>query len=284
MKGAFMKVAVVFLCLHVLALALGMFGLVSAVPNSAQFAGNPYAMAFYGWAIVNTGTVDIWTGALAMLAFGVATLGTRRTLLFFLAATLISATAELTGTKTGWPFGGYEYTGFLGLKLAGRVPYTVPLSWFYMGFASFLLASKIVQQTRVKNEAPWSILLGAWLLMAWDLVLDPAMASDKMTVMHFWVWKEHGVYFGMPLRNLAGWLGTGLTFIGVGRFSWNTPFDARPMAAWLPFCVYAVNVIWAMALSLTVGLWPTALAAIALSLLPAALALRRPRSGVPLPA
>jgi putative membrane protein len=241
-------------------------------------------MAFYGWAIVNTGTVDIWTGALAMLAFGVATLGTRRTLLFFLAATLISATAELTGTKTGWPFGGYEYTGFLGLKLAGRVPYTVPLSWFYMGFASFLLASKIVQQTRVKNEAPWSILLGAWLLMAWDLVLDPAMASDKMTVMHFWVWKEHGVYFGMPLRNLAGWLGTGLTFIGVGRFSWNTPFDARPMAAWLPFCVYAVNVIWAMALSLTVGLWPTALAAIALSLLPAALALRRPRSGVPLPA
>jgi putative membrane protein len=278
-----MRAAVVFLTLHVLALALGMFGLVSAVPNSAQFAGNPYAMAFYGWAIVNTGTVDILTGALAMLAFGIATLGLGRTLLFFVAATVISASAELTGTKTGWPFGGYEYTGFLGFELAGRVPYTVPLSWFYMGFASFLLASKIVQQTRSKNETLWSIVLGAWLLMAWDLVLDPAMASDKMTVMHFWVWKEHGAYFGMPLRNLAGWLGTGLTFIAVGRSVWRRPFDARTMVAWLPFTVYAVNVVWAMALSLTVGLWPTALAAIALSLLPAALALRPP-AGVPQPA
>ena len=278
------RAATVFLILHGLALGLGMFGLVSAVPNSGQFAGNPYAMAFYNWAIVNTGTVDIWTGALAMLAFGIATVGVRRTLSFFVAATVISAAAELTGTKTGWPFGGYEYTGFLGLKLAGRVPYTVPLSWFYMGFASFLLASRIVQQSRARNEAVWSIVLGAWLLMAWDLVLDPAMASDKMSAMHFWVWKEHGAYFGMPLRNLAGWLGTGLTFIGVGRFVWSAPFDASRMAAWLPFSVYAVNVIWAMALSLTVGLWPTAVAAIVLSLLPAALALRRPMRGVPQPA
>jgi len=279
-----MRLAIVFLVLHVLALSLGMFGLVSAVPNSGQFASNPYAMDFYNWAIVNTGTVDIWTGTLAMLAFGIASIGVRRTLLFFIAATVISASAELTGTKTGWPFGGYEYTGFLGFKLAGRVPYTVPLSWFYMGFASFLLASKIVQRAGSKNVTLWSVVLGAWLLMAWDLVLDPAMASDKMTVMHFWVWKEHGAYFGMPLRNLAGWLGTGLTFIAAGRILWRGSFDARALAAWLPFSVYAVNVIWAMALSLTVGLWPTALAAIAFSLLPAALALRPPsppRSFVP---
>lgn len=279
-----MKIAAAFLAAHVLALALGMFGLLSAVPNSAQFAGNPYALDFYSWAIVNTGTVDIWTGTLAMLAFGIATIGVRRTIFFFLAATMISATAELTGTKTGWPFGGYEYTGFLGLKLADRVPYTVPLSWFYMGFASFLLASKIVQQSRLKNETLWSIVLGAWLLMAWDLVLDPAMASDKMTAMHFWIWKEHGPYFGMPLRNLAGWLGTGLVFIAAGRFAWMRPIDALRMPAWLPFGVYATNVMWAMALSLSVGLWPTALAAVALSLLPAALALRPAPGAAPLPA
>lgn len=278
------RLATVFLALHVCALGLGMFGLLSAVPNVGQFAGNPYALAFYTWAIQNTGTVDILTGALAMIAFGLATLGARRTLLFFLAATLISATAELTGTKTGWPFGGYEYTGFLGWRLAGRVPYTVPLSWFYMGFASFLLASKIVQQARARNETLWSVVLGAWLLMAWDLVLDPAMASDKMTVMHFWIWKEHGAYFGMPLRNLAGWLGTGLAFIAAGRIIWLRPFDARAMTAWLPFAVYAVNVLWAMALSLSVGLWPTAIAAIALSLLPAAAALRPARRIAPLPA
>ena len=270
------RIAIGFLVLHACALALGMFGLLSAVPNVAQFAGNPYAITFYTWAIQNVGTVDILTGAFAMIAFGIASVGTRRTILFFLAATLISATAELTGTKTGFPFGGYEYTGFLGWQLAGRVPYTVPLSWFYMGFASFLLASKIVQQTKIKNESFWSVILGAWLLMAWDLVLDPAMASDKMTVMHFWIWKEHGAYFGMPLRNLAGWLGTGLAFIAAGRIIWMRSFDARTMVAWFPFAVYGVNVVWAMALSLSVGLWPTAIAAMFLSLLPAAIALREP--------
>lgn len=278
------RIAIGFLVLHACALALGMFGLLSAVPNVAQFAGNPYAIAFYSWAIQNVGTVDILTGAFAMIAFGIASVGTRRTVLFFLAAVLISATAELTGTKTGFPFGGYEYTGFLGWQLAGRVPYTVPLSWFYMGFASFLLASKIIQQTNIKNESLWSVVLGAWLLMAWDLVLDPAMASDKMTVMHFWIWKEHGAYFGMPLRNLAGWLGTGLAFIAAGRIIWMRSFDARAMVAWFPFAVYAVNVVWAMALSLSVGLWPTAIAAMFLSLLPAAIALRKPTRSALLPA
>lgn len=278
------RIAIGFLVLHACALALGMFGLLSAVPNVAQFAGNPYAIAFYSWAIQNVGTVDILTGAFAMIAFGIASVGTRRTILFFLAAVLISATAELTGTKTGFPFGGYEYTGFLGWQLAGRVPYTVPLSWFYMGFASFLLASKIIQQTNIKNESFWSVVLGAWLLMAWDLVLDPAMASDKMTVMHFWIWKEHGAYFGMPLRNLAGWLGTGLAFIAAGRIIWMRSFDARAMVAWFPFAVYAVNVVWAMALSLSVGLWPTAIAAMFLSLLPAAIALRKPTRSALLPA
>jgi len=270
-----LRLGAVFLVLHVLALGLGMFGLLSAVPNVAQFAGNPYALKFYGWAIVNVGTVDIWTGALAMLCFGVSAVGARRTATFFLAATVLSATAELTGTKTGWPFGGYAYTGFLGYELLGRVPYTVPLSWFYMGFASFLLASKILAGRRGADSPLGSIVLGAWLLMAWDLVLDPAMASEKLTLLHFWVWKEHGAYFGMPLRNLAGWFGTGLVFIAVGRATWGRRFEARALAAWFPFAVYAINVVWAMALSLSVGLWQTALAAIVFSLLPATLALRR---------
>jgi putative membrane protein len=273
------RLATALLVAHVLALGLGMFGLLSAVPNVAAFANDPPAMAFYNWAIANAGAVDIWTGALAMLAFGCASIGVRRTLLFFLAATVISATAELTGTKTGWPFGGYAYTGFLGFELGGRVPYTVPLSWFYMGFASFLLASKIV-----RGDVLWSIVLGAWLLAAWDLVLDPAMASDKLAVMHFWVWKEHGPYFGMPLRNLAGWCGTGLCFIAAGRALWGRGYDAEPVQAWLPFALYSVNVVWAMALALSAGLWPTALAAILFGLGPAALALRGPRRRAPLPA
>lgn len=268
---------------HAVVLALALFGLMSAVPNPGQFQGNPLALAFFNWAIQHVGAVDIWTGALAMLAYGIASIGPIRTLWFFTASTVISATAELTGTATGWPFGGYQYLSFLGLKLAGRVPYTVPLSWFYMGFASFLLASFVIDRYAPRNRTLLTIVLGAWLLTAWDLVLDPAMASDKMNVMHFWVWNEHGPYFGMPLRNLAGWFGTGLVFIAVGSGLWRR-FEPRVSAgAVVPFAVYAINVVWAMTLSLSVGLWQTAVAAIALSLLPAFYAFTSAKARAPLP-
>ena len=263
------RLALTLVCIHAFVLSLALFGLMSAVPNPGQFHGNPLAMSFFNWAIQNVGTIDIWSGALAMIAYGIASVGIARTAWFFVAATVISASAELTGTATGWPFGGYEYLSFLGLKLADRVPYTVPLSWFYMGFASFLLASFVAKRFTPRSETFFTILLGAWLLTAWDLVLDPAMASDKMNVMHFWVWKEHGPYFGMPLRNLVGWFGTGLVFIAVGRGLWKAYTPSATAGAVVPFAVYAVNVIWAMTLSLSVGLWQTALAAIALSLVPA---------------
>jgi putative membrane protein len=269
---------------HGIVLALALFGLMSAVPNPAQFAGNTLAMSFFGWAIVNVGTIDIWTGALAMIAYGIAAVGPLRTFWFFIAATAISATAELTGTATGWPFGGYEYLSFLGLKLAGRVPYTVPLSWFYMGFASFLLASFAIDRFAPRNRTILTIVLGAWLLTAWDLVLDPAMASDKMNVMHFWVWKEHGPYFGMPLRNLVGWFGTGLVFIAVGGGFWKSYTTKASAGAVVPFAVYAINVVWAMVLSVSVGLWQTAVAAILLSLVPAIYAYTSAKARTPLSA
>jgi putative membrane protein len=248
MKRVFGASAWTFVVLHVLALTLGLFGLLVAIPHPQIFAGDPAAMAFYAKAINNTGGTGMVLGAIAMVLFGFASYGPRRTIVFFLAATLISAAAELTGTKTGWPFGGYEYTSFLGYKMLGRVPFAIPLSWFYMGFASFALAD------------------------AWDLVLDPSMAAPQMQYIHFWVWHESGPYFGMPLRNLVGWYATGLLFIAVGRLAWRertSPF----VTVTIPLVVYAANVIWSMVLSVSAGMWPTAIAAIALSLLPAALAL-----------
>ena len=272
MNRAWNASAWAFVVAHVLALALGLFGLLVAIPHPRMFAGDPAAMAFYAKAINDTGGTGMILGAIAMLLFGIAHYGARRTLLFFLAATLISASAELTGTKTGWPFGGYEYTSFLGYKLLGRVPFAIPLSWFYMGFASFALADTIAAYRGWQHRTLWSIVLGTWLLSAWDLVLDPSMAAPQMQYIHFWVWHETGPYFGMPLRNLAGWFGTGLTFIAVGRLAWrerSAPF----VSVAIPLVVYAVNVLWSMVLSVSAGLWPTAIAAIALGLLPAALAL-----------
>jgi uncharacterized membrane protein len=271
------RTAWTFTALHALALVLGLFGILIAIPHPELWSGQPGAAAFFAFALDKTGGSAMFLGALAMLAYGFSALGVRRTLLFFGAATLISASAELTGTKTGWPFGGYEYTNFLGPKLMGRVPAAIPLSWFSMGFASFALADALAAHRRWRNRTLWSIVLGAWLLTAWDLVLDPSMAAPQLQYVHFWIWHESGPYFGMPLRNLAGWFATGLAFIAAGRLLWNE--RAAPVAPpALPFTVYAINVVWSMVLSVSAGMWPTALAAIALALIPAALALRRPRN------
>ncbi|HEV2739339.1 MAG TPA: carotenoid biosynthesis protein [Candidatus Elarobacter sp.] len=271
------RVAWTLTVVHALALVLGLFGILIAIPHPELWAGKPDAAAFFAFAIDKTGGAAMFLGALAMLAYGLYALGARRTLIFFLAATVISATAELTGTKTGWPFGGYEYTDFLGPKLLGRVPVAVPLSWFYMGFASFVLADAVVARRGWRNRTLWSIVLGTWLLTAWDLVLDPSMAAPQMQYIHFWIWHESGPYFGMPLRNLAGWFGTGLLFVAVGRLLWRE--RVVPVApVMLPFVVYAVNVAWSMVLSVSAGMWPGAVAAIVLALLPAAFALSRSRT------
>ena len=50
----------------------------------------------------------------------------------FTAVALLSFTAEHVGTGYGVPFGGYGYTGLLGLKVGGRVPALIPVSWFLM--------------------------------------------------------------------------------------------------------------------------------------------------------
>jgi hypothetical protein len=62
----------------------------------------------------------------------------------------------------------------------------------------------------------------------------------------------------------------------VGRLLWRE--RAAPVApVMLPFVVYAVNVVWSIVLGVSAGMWPTALAAIVLALLPAAFALGRSR-------
>ena len=266
------RIAWGFVALHALALLLGLFGLLVAIPHPGMWAGHPADLAFFAFAIDKTGGTGMVLGALAMLAFGFARLGARRTLIFFLASCVISAAAELTGTATGWPFGGYEYTDFLGFKLLDRVPFAIPLSWFYMGFASLLLADAIAAARGWRHRTALAILLGAYLLTAWDLALDPSMAAPQLQYIHFWVWHEHGPYFGMPLRNLAGWFGTGLLFIAVGRLLWRE--RETPVApALLPFAVYGTNVVWSMVLSASAGMWPTAIAAVVFSLVPAALAI-----------
>ena len=270
-----MRLARFFFVLHLAALAFGVGGLIIALPHPELWSGSPMGAAVFRFGMQRTGSLYIVLGAATMLTLGLGRLGPWRTMLFFILATVLPLGAELLGTGTGWPFGAYSYTDGLGLKILGRVPFTVPLSWFYMGFTSYLLATRVVERW-ARKPRPWqAVLLGAWLLTAWDLVLDPAMASPALPV-RFWIWHQSGPYFGMPLTNLAGWSATGLIFIGLSRILWRTDAPLASLSTWLPFGVYTANIAFAMALSLSVGLWPAAVAALLLGVGPAALTFKLP--------
>jgi putative membrane protein len=177
----------------------------------------------------------------------------------------------LIGTGTGWPFGNYEYTSGLGYKVLGRVPFTIPLSWFYVGFASYLLINRLAEHRLPKYQGLLAVLGGAYLLTVWDLVLDPAMAHESLAI-QFWTWFETGPYFGMPVKNFIGWALTGVLFMTISRLLWRRDVRAAEYTTTLPFAIYLANMLFAMVLSAGVDLWWPVVLAVIFGIIPAALA------------
>jgi putative membrane protein len=163
--------------------------LLAQVDPQAKF----FTWAFHGFAVGN-----MLFGGLAAVTD--ALLRNRvPALIAFIAVYLLSLASELLGTGLGIPFGPYSYTDLLGAKWFALVPLVIPLSWFTMSWASWSMARR-----RVSGVA--AIMLGTALLLAWDLLLDPAMSK----VTSYWIWGEAGSYYGMPWSNLFGWGITGL--------------------------------------------------------------------------
>ena len=110
------------------------------------------------------------------------------------AAFALGMAAEWAGTRTGFPFGAYRYTGLL-RPAAGTVPLVVPLAWAAMGLPGYAVGATLAR------SAAGRIAAGAVALTAWDLFLDPQMIRSG-----FWRWAHPGPYQGVPLSNFAGWL------------------------------------------------------------------------------
>lgn len=263
---------------HIAALVFGLIGILYVIPNLADFASSERAMKVYQWSMENAGATHILLGALTMFLVGIKAIGWQKTTIFFAASTSISLLSEWLGTSYGIPFGNYAYTNFLGYKIDGHVPYPIPLSWFYIGFACYLLASVIVSSLGLRQRTLWTVSLGVWFLTVWDLVLDPAMAHESLTI-KFWIWEQSGAYYGMPIRNFIGWSITGLVYMGVARLIWREEPVVSPNATLLPLAVYSANTVFAIVLSLSVGLWVPVVLSIVLGVLPAAytLLVRAPR-------
>lgn len=202
----------------------------------------------YHLGMVWTGPLYILTGFVAAVAGLWRVAGTRSTIVVVSGVALAGLGLELLGTATGVPFGEYGYGSQLGFKVAGLVPAVIPLSWYLMLYASLGIAA------RVTTRPGGLIVLGSLGLVAWDVLMDPAMT----TAFPFWSWHSGGIYYGMPLINWLGWFLTGLILaaIAVGH-------DRQAVIALrtqrLPHLLYVANGLFPLGLALQSGLGGVAL-------------------------
>jgi putative membrane protein len=139
-------------------------------------------------------------------------LGPRRAILSLLAVSVLGYAIEALGVTTGFPYGTFYYGDALGPKLAGVVPYLLPLSY------APLVLGAVAAAWGTRQHRPLHILYATLLLVWIDAVIDPGAVS-----LGFWVWPSGGAYYGVPLSNFAGWLLSGALattlLLAAGRWS-----------------------------------------------------------------
>ncbi len=253
---------VIFLIAHILSMAFGLAGLLWVLPNPEFISQlSSLGQTFFQLGMSGGGVVYIIFGTIAVSIYAHRTVGVRYWLGFMIPAVFLSLGSELLGTSTGFPFGHYGYLSGLGYKIAGLVPFTIPLSWFYLGFSAYVLARAGLRLDHYPKS--WlrhilAIAIGALLLTSWDFVLDPAMSQ---TISPFWVWYQPGAFYGMPYSNFFGWFGTGVVYMSVAALIWSQwprlmPYGQLRFLLW----VYLSNLAFAGIMSAGSGFWvPTAL-------------------------
>jgi len=248
------RAAWAFLLLHVAITVFGLVGIVVMIPNPQIWSGSEFLFWLFPLSVQWGGNLQIVAGAAALMAYGMQVFGLRPVLVFLVASVTISLALELTGTIFGFPFGAYSYTEMFGPKILDEVPPAIPVSWFYMGLTSFVLARLIVRRWTGRDGMVPAVVLGALLLTAWDLVLDPAMAHESLSL-QYWVWEQTGPYMGVPLVNFVGWIITGVLFMGIAAMVDRRLLSTAIGSTSLPLIVYSANMLFAIGICAGQALW-----------------------------
>lgn len=139
-------------------------------------------------------------------------LGVRLALAFLGIAAVTSWTFEEIGVLTGLVYGPYHYTSALGPWL-GSVPVVIPLAWFVLAYPTYLVVNLVrggwpVGTPGGRANLVALALLGAVLMVAWDLLIDPVLSGPTVGA---WTWERAGPWYGVPVHNFLGWTATSFT-------------------------------------------------------------------------
>lgn len=136
---------------------------------------------------------------------------------------------ELAGVYTGVPYGEFEYLIDLGPMLLGEVPLALPAFYFPILLNGYLLVTLL---SGGRLGAATRLLAVLAVVIGMDLVLDPGAVA-----LGFWGWSSPGAYYGVPARNYAGWVASGVVAVAVLSAS----FDPDALAERLERCEYVLD-------------------------------------------
>ena len=215
-------------------------------------------MVIFAVRTYNDTTIAVVTASVLMFACCWASashlLGLRPALQFVLIAVSLGWFAEQMGSSRGWFFGEYTYTDVLGARL-GDVPLVIPLMWFSLTYAGYVICNLIVWQspvdgTRGLGNAVVLSFVAAMIVTAFDLGADPYLVY---TLKAWIMTKPDGAWFGETVQGFFGWVFVSFVIIFGFRMSVrrlalqpSSPFLRRH--ALVPLAIYASGMVFQMIL------------------------------------
>ena len=167
------------------------------------------------------------------LVTAVLQIGIVRTLVFTLLAYSIAFLSEFSSTRTGFPYGFYSYiqTTIDKELWISNVPFMDSLSYSFLSYCSFYL-TMFLNQEIIKKKNDISVMnfengmqkktvlySTVILFVLLDVIIDPvALRGSEWFLGQIYHYHKHGLYFGVPLSNFAGWMIVGFCIVYLFQF------------------------------------------------------------------
>ncbi len=232
----------------------------------------------------------VWMGAALLILQGIAAfawlLGSygRRGLVTGGLAFLLAWAVEHIGETTGQLFGRYQYTDVLQPQILGVVPVPITCAWLIVALGSWQLAGWLWHPP--KQAVYWADrnMIGRVICTATlVVVLDLQIETVATLVNRYWIWVDHGAYYGVPTVNFIMWWVVGLA---MGLLLWaSLPHSAAlripkndtstvrdQLFAWLftaiPALMYILSSVMFTIINITYGfLWAGGIGVVLLSVI-----------------
>lgn len=147
--------------------------------------------------------MQVLAPAVFALVHGAILYRVRGMLVFTGFCTGVGAVCESLGLRTGFPFGHYSFTALMGPKVL-QLPILLVLAYMGIGYCSWLLGLLILGYRGTPLTGARVVVLpcvAAFIMVAWDLSMDAIWS----TLDRAWIWRDGGVFYGVPVSNFLGW-------------------------------------------------------------------------------